>query len=70
MVPVATDDGIGEREAPQLSALNETLRDDFVADSRKGVDRWNRILEDVGRRADAPPPRVQPRRRHVRRAGG
>ena len=48
MVPVATDDGIGEREAPQLSALNETLREDFVADSRKGMDRWNRILEDVG----------------------
>ena len=48
MVPVATDQGISEREAPQLSALNETLREDFIADSRKGIERWNRILADVG----------------------
>jgi benzoyl-CoA 2,3-dioxygenase component B len=47
MVPAATDDGIGEREAPQLAALNETLREDFVADSRKGIERWNRTLQDV-----------------------
>ena len=36
MVPHATDDGIGEREAPALAALNETLRDDFVADCQQG----------------------------------
>src|SRR5688572_3753689 len=36
-VPHATDDGIGEREAPALTALNETLRDDFIADCRKGI---------------------------------
>jgi benzoyl-CoA 2,3-dioxygenase component B len=44
VVPNATDEGIGEREAPALTALNETLRDDFVADCRKGLDRWNRTL--------------------------
>ena len=43
-----TDEGIGEREAPALAALNETLRDDYVADCRKGVDRWNRTLAEVG----------------------
>ena len=48
MVPHATDDGIGERSAPALSALNETLRDDYVVDCQKGVDRWNRALESVG----------------------
>ena len=35
-VPVATDDGIGEREAPALSALNETLREDYIADCQQG----------------------------------
>ena len=39
---------IGEREVPQLAALNETLRDDYVEDCQKGVDRWNRTLADVG----------------------
>jgi benzoyl-CoA 2,3-dioxygenase component B len=48
MVPEATDGGIGEREATALAALNETLRDDYVADCQKGVDRWNRTLADVG----------------------
>ena len=41
-VPQATDKAIGEREAPALTAFNETFRDDYVADCRKGVDRWNR----------------------------
>jgi benzoyl-CoA 2,3-dioxygenase component B len=53
-VPVVTDEGIGEREASQVLALNETLRDDFAADSQKGVDRWNRTLEEVGRRLTLP----------------
>jgi benzoyl-CoA 2,3-dioxygenase component B len=47
-VPEATNDGIGEREASSLAALNETLRDDYVADCQKGVDRWNRALAEVG----------------------
>ena len=56
------------REAPALSALNETLRDDYVADCQKGVDRWNRTLAEVGARAAAAPRRVQPGGRHVRRS--
>jgi benzoyl-CoA 2,3-dioxygenase component B len=47
-VPTVADDRIGEREVPALSALNETLRDDYVADCAKGVDRWNRTLAEVG----------------------
>ena len=47
-VPEATDAGIGEREATALASLNETLREDYVADCRKGVDRWNRSLAEVG----------------------
>jgi len=47
-VPAVTDGVIGSREADALAALNETLRDDYVADCQKGVDRWNRSLADVG----------------------
>ena len=46
--PVRVDGRLGEREAPALAALNETLRDDYVADCRKGLDRWNRTLAAVG----------------------
>src|SRR6478609_7103434 len=46
-VPVVDGDRIGEREVPALTALNETLRDDYVADCTKGVDRWNRTLAEI-----------------------
>lgn len=32
-------------DVPMLNALNEVLRDDFIADSQGGVQRWNRIIE-------------------------
>ena len=47
-VPTVADGAITTREAPALAALNETLRDDYIADCQKGVDRWNRTLADVG----------------------
>jgi benzoyl-CoA 2,3-dioxygenase component B len=47
-VPCVADGRLGEQEAPALAALNETLRDDYVADCRKGLDRWNRTLAAVG----------------------
>jgi len=47
-VPTVADGNITSREAPALAALNETLRDDYIADCQKGVDRWNRTLADVG----------------------
>jgi benzoyl-CoA 2,3-epoxidase subunit B len=54
LVPHATDDGVTTREAGALSALNETLRDDYVADCQKGVDRWNRALAEVDASLDLP----------------
>jgi benzoyl-CoA 2,3-epoxidase subunit B len=53
-VPSVTDGVIGERRADALAALNETLRDDYVADCQKGVDRWNRSLAEVGRELKLP----------------
>ena len=47
-VPEATDGGIGEREVTQLAALNETLREDYTEDCRKGLDRWNRSITEAG----------------------
>ena len=46
-VPQVDDGQIGSRDAPALAALNETLRDDYIADCQKGVDRWNRVLAEV-----------------------
>jgi benzoyl-CoA 2,3-epoxidase subunit B len=48
LVPTVEDGHVGERQAPALAALNETLREDYVADCQKGVDRWNRTLSEVG----------------------
>jgi benzoyl-CoA 2,3-dioxygenase component B len=47
-VPDVRDGVIGVRSATMLTALNETLREDYIADCRKGVDRWNRTLAEVG----------------------
>src|SRR5262249_10217924 len=48
------DGRIVERSVPALSALNATLRDDYIADCQKGVDRWNRSLERTGARLQLP----------------
>jgi len=35
-------------EVPLRNAMNEILRDAYIEDCQKGVDRWNRILEKNG----------------------
>ena len=37
-----------EKEVPMLNALNEVLRDDYITDSKGGIDRWNRVIEKAG----------------------
>ena len=34
--------------APYLNALNERLRDDYIVDCQRGVDRWNKLIADAG----------------------
>jgi benzoyl-CoA 2,3-dioxygenase component B len=48
--PVARVDGdaIKLSDEPALTALNERLRDDYVADCQRGVDRWNAIITKHG----------------------
>ena len=36
------------REEAALPALNERLRDDYIADCQRGVDRWNQIIRKHG----------------------
>jgi benzoyl-CoA 2,3-epoxidase subunit B len=36
------------REEPALTSLNERLRDDYIADCQRGVDRWNGIIRKAG----------------------
>jgi benzoyl-CoA 2,3-dioxygenase component B len=44
----AEGDRLVTRDAPALPALNERLRDDYVADCERGVRRWNQVIEKHG----------------------
>jgi benzoyl-CoA 2,3-epoxidase subunit B len=48
--PVAGLDGdrVTTREEPALPALNERLRDDYIADCARGTARWNQIIARHG----------------------
>jgi benzoyl-CoA 2,3-epoxidase subunit B len=48
--PIALLEGdrIVTREEPALTTLNERLRDDYIADCQRGVDRWNAIIRKAG----------------------
>ncbi len=35
-------------EVPALTAINERLRDDYIVDCQRGVDRWNKLIADAG----------------------
>ena len=43
-----TDQEIGSRQVPALTALNARLRDDYTREIQAGLDRWNRIPERFG----------------------
>jgi benzoyl-CoA 2,3-epoxidase subunit B len=36
------------RIVPLRNAMNEVLRDSYVSDNQRGVDRWNKIIEEAG----------------------
>src|SRR5215469_13011051 len=36
------------KNVPALTALNERLRDDYIAEIQGGVSRWNKVIEDSG----------------------
>jgi benzoyl-CoA 2,3-dioxygenase component B len=47
VLDVAGDELVKKHVNAQL-ALNERLRDDYIADCQAGVDRWNKIIEKAG----------------------
>jgi benzoyl-CoA 2,3-dioxygenase component B len=47
-VPELKGEGFDMTEANALIAVNERLRDDYIADCQRGVDKWNRIIEKAG----------------------
>jgi benzoyl-CoA 2,3-dioxygenase component B len=42
------DGGFATVDEPALTALNTRLRDDYSEDCRKGVQRWNKVIEKTG----------------------
>jgi len=47
-VPVVENGILTSREVALRNAMNEVLRDEYVVDCQKGVDRWNKTLEKEG----------------------
>jgi benzoyl-CoA 2,3-dioxygenase component B len=45
---VVTEGRIVREEVPLRNAMNEVLRDAYIEDCQRGVDRWNRILDKSG----------------------
>ncbi len=39
---------LGEQDVPLRNAMNEILRDRYIEDCQRGVDRWNTVLERSG----------------------
>jgi benzoyl-CoA 2,3-dioxygenase component B len=42
------DGRFSKEEVPLRNAMNEVLRDAYVEDSQRGVDKWNRVLDKAG----------------------
>ncbi|RMG13515.1 MAG: benzoyl-CoA 2,3-epoxidase subunit BoxB [Deltaproteobacteria bacterium] len=48
VMDVVEDGRLTTQEVPLRLAMNEMVRDQYVEDCQKGVDRWNRTLEKAG----------------------
>lgn len=51
-VPVPGESGkaptFRREDVPLRNAMNEVLRDEYVEDSQRGLDKWNRVIEEAG----------------------
>ena len=47
-VHLPQDGAVVREDQPALLAINERLRDAFIADSQRGIDRWNRAIARRG----------------------
>jgi benzoyl-CoA 2,3-epoxidase subunit B len=39
---------LGHQDVPMRNAMNEVLRDAYIDDCQRGVDRWNKVLAEAG----------------------
>jgi benzoyl-CoA 2,3-dioxygenase component B len=47
-MPTPKDGTVVEEDVPLRNAMNEVLRDQYVEDCQRGVDRWNKHLAEAG----------------------
>jgi len=47
-IPVIEDGRLSDRDVPLRNAMNEVLRDAYIDDNQRGVDRWNRMIAEAG----------------------
>jgi benzoyl-CoA 2,3-dioxygenase component B len=47
-IPVIDDGRLADRDVPMRNAMNEVLRDAYIDDNQRGVDRWNRMIAEAG----------------------
>jgi benzoyl-CoA 2,3-dioxygenase component B len=51
-VPIPTGNGgvsgFKHEDVPLRNAMNEILRDEYVEDAQRGLDKWNRAIEEAG----------------------
>lgn len=63
--PNGTVTGMRREDVPLRNAMNEVLREEYVGDSQRGVDKWNRAIAEAGVKFEL---KLPSRRFH--RAGG
>lgn len=39
---------LSQRDVPMRNAMNEILRDAYIDDNQRGVDRWNKVIREAG----------------------
>jgi benzoyl-CoA 2,3-epoxidase subunit B len=44
-LPIVEGGRMSNQEVPMRNAMNEVLRDAYIADNQKGIDYWNRVIE-------------------------
>jgi len=47
-MPVFKDGKMGKEDVPMRNAMNEVLRDAYIEDCQRGVDRWNLVIQKQG----------------------
>jgi benzoyl-CoA 2,3-dioxygenase component B len=47
-VSLPKDGAIVVEQHPALLAINERLRNDYIADSQRGINRWNKVMQKYG----------------------